>query len=189
MDHRRKLHFDEKKSTQLASIFLKLRGNRMKHLKLIKLMYLTDREAFKRWGHPITGDFYFSMENGPVLSNVLDLIGSEPLPNRKSEWLDSIRVTSNHDVELLNDPGNNCLSDAEVELATEIFEEYGYKNRWVIVDFTHTFPEYKQTDKENRRLPIEYEDLLKAVGKTPEEAHQICEFLFSVSKAKSLLSL
>ena len=189
MNYRRKFHFDEAKSTQLAALFLRLRGGRMKHLKLIKLMYLTDRESFRRWGHPITGDMYYSMENGPVLSNVLDLIGSEPLPNKRSIWLESITARSGHDVELVSNIGVGRLSENEQELAKEIFEQYGHMNRWKLVEMTHHFPEYRRTDEENRRWPLPYEDLLAAVGKSPEDAKRICDHLSGVSRVKTLLSI
>ncbi|MGD0651719.1 MAG: hypothetical protein ABSA97_11370 [Verrucomicrobiia bacterium] len=42
--------FDEAKSTQMAGALLQLAGKRMNYMKLIKLMYIIDREALKRWG-------------------------------------------------------------------------------------------------------------------------------------------
>ena len=61
----------------------------MSYMKLIKLLYLADREALLRWGRPITFDAYVSMDRGPVLSSVLDLIngGTAPghLPRRVAD--------------------------------------------------------------------------------------------------------
>ena len=37
------LRFNERRATEAAARFLKLRGNRMSYLKLIKLLYLLDR--------------------------------------------------------------------------------------------------------------------------------------------------
>jgi len=42
----------------------------MKYLGLLKLLYLADRDALKEIERPITGDRYFSLKNGPVLSRV-----------------------------------------------------------------------------------------------------------------------
>ena len=39
------LQFDEAKATQAAAFFLQLRGGQMHYIKLIKLLYLADREA------------------------------------------------------------------------------------------------------------------------------------------------
>ena len=66
--------FNQRKAAHAASVFLRLRGNKMSYLKLIKLLYLLDRTALERWERPVTGDRYVSMKLGPVLSNVRDLI-------------------------------------------------------------------------------------------------------------------
>src|ERR1017187_9578590 len=68
------LRFNEAKATQAASFFLKLRGGQMHYIKLIKLLYLADREALIRWGIPFTTDRHVSMDNGPVTSRILRLI-------------------------------------------------------------------------------------------------------------------
>ena len=46
----------------------------MSYLKLIKMLYFLDREALLRWGRPVTTDRYVSMDNGPVVSRIYDLI-------------------------------------------------------------------------------------------------------------------
>lgn len=60
--------YREEKATEAAARLLKLRGGAMSHMKLIKLLYLLDREAYVRWGRPVTYDTYVSMPHGPVLS-------------------------------------------------------------------------------------------------------------------------
>ena len=70
------LPFNEAKAAQTAARLLKLRGGRMSYLKLIKLMYLIDREALLRWGRPVTTDCYVSMDKGPILSRTLILSSS-----------------------------------------------------------------------------------------------------------------
>jgi uncharacterized phage-associated protein len=63
-----KPRFNEQKATQAAARFLKLANGKMNYLKLIKLLYLLDRESLNRRGRPVTGDQYYSMKLGPVLS-------------------------------------------------------------------------------------------------------------------------
>lgn len=157
----------------------------MKHLKLIKLMYLVDREAFKRWGHPITGDRYVSMQFGPVLSNSLDLLRGDATDC----WKDFIEESAPHTVKLLQECGTDRLSEAEEDLAHEIFATYGTVSRWDLVKLTHTFKEYKETDNDNRRWPIENIDILRAVGKSQDEAESIQKHLDAVTRAKSLLKV
>jgi hypothetical protein len=60
--------FDERKATEAAAYLLRLRGGRMSYLKLIKLLYLADREALSRWGFSVTNDRHVSMPHGPHAS-------------------------------------------------------------------------------------------------------------------------
>ena len=46
----------------------------MNYVKLIKELYFADREALKQKGFSITGDEYYSMKEGPVLSTLYYLI-------------------------------------------------------------------------------------------------------------------
>ncbi len=68
------LRFDEEKATEAAALILSLRGGQMHYMKLIKLLYLLDREALSRWGIPVTTDTYVSMDHGPVVSAIYNLI-------------------------------------------------------------------------------------------------------------------
>lgn len=47
--------FNEKKAIQIAAVFVKRVGV-INYVKLIKLMYLSDRKALLNWERPITGD-------------------------------------------------------------------------------------------------------------------------------------
>jgi uncharacterized phage-associated protein len=111
-----KLLFNEAKATQAAAQFLRLRGEKMSYVKLIKLLYLADREALIRWGRPITPDRYVSMDIGPVVSRIYDLIRDEPPPNFVRIWRKFISQPENYEVRLLGDPGSSELSRPEQEL-------------------------------------------------------------------------
>ena len=80
------MRFNERKATQAAAFLLKIRGGRMSYLKLIKLLYLADRAALARWGRPITTDRHVSMNHGPVLSRVLDLVNDGDAPGEEVVW-------------------------------------------------------------------------------------------------------
>ena len=44
-----------------------------------KVFFYADKMHINKYGRPITGDTYFSMKRGPVLSNVLDIIDNVKL--------------------------------------------------------------------------------------------------------------
>ena len=64
--------FHIEKAIQASALLLKLKGGRMKYIGLLKMLYIADRIALERLEMPITGDCYFSMKYGPVLSKVYD---------------------------------------------------------------------------------------------------------------------
>ena len=64
------------KATEAGCLFLERAGGRMNIMKLVKLMYLLDRLSLDRRGVPVAGGDCLSMRNGPVTSELLDLINA-----------------------------------------------------------------------------------------------------------------
>ena len=152
--------FDEAKATEVAGALLKMRGGRMHYMKLIKLMYLADREAIIRHGHSITGDSYVSMRHGPVLSATLDLINEGP--DIGSVWHQLIeRSTDPYVVRLKGKPTFENLSSEEKKIIREVFDKYGQMNRYTLRDLLHKIlPEWQ--DPQGSSVPITREDILQA---------------------------
>jgi len=165
------LPFNERKATEAAARLLRLRGGRMSYMKLIKLLYLVDREALLRWGQPVTTDRYVSMDHGPVLSHVYSLISKGAPPGAKSVWQEHISPPRNYEVSLVREPEASELSRAEEKLIDEIFARFGGKSRWDLVDYCHALPEWK--DPEGSALPLETRDILKAAGKSDDEIAEL----------------
>lgn len=167
------LPFNEAKVTQAAALFLKLRGGRMHYLKLIKLLYITDRKALRRWGFPVTMDQFVAMDHGPVVSRTFNLIQGVPAPT----WNAHISAPmGEHEVELRGEgPGTSLLSEDEEKLIREVFHEYGHRNRWELVEITHRFPEWRNPDGSS--LPIGISDILEAFGESESEIEAQIEIL------------
>src|SRR5258708_7382539 len=120
------LRFNESKVTQAAALLLKMRGGKMSYMKLLKLLYLVDREALLRWGRPVSTDRYVSMDRGPVLSKTLDLINEGAEEHVGRIWAKYISAPlGHHEVELLQkDTPKDELSRAEEKLIAEIFDKF-----------------------------------------------------------------
>lgn len=181
-----RLHFNEKKATQAAAHLLKLRGGRMSYMKLVKLLYLADREALLRWGRPISTDRYVSMDRGPVLSRVLDLATDGGDPGTPSVWASSITEPSNYEVELKADAGDEELSESEIQLLDEVFAQHGRKSRWDLVELTHRLPEW--IDPQGSAIAITYRDILKAGGKSDLEISAVEAELEDLAETDLLLA-
>jgi uncharacterized phage-associated protein len=179
------LRFNERRATEAAAKFLKLRGGRMSYLKLIKLLYLLDREALLRWGRPVTTDRYVSMDNGPVVSRIFDLIREEPAPGADPIWRHYISAPTNYEVTLTAEPATDELSPAEESLIEEIFEKYGKLSRWDLVNLSHNLAEWQ--DPHGSVIPIEYRDILRAGKKTQSEVAAIEAELEGLAAAEAML--
>lgn len=161
--------FSERKAMEAAAYLLHLRGGQMHYLKLLKLLYIADREALHRWGIPISHDNYVSMDHGPVLSQTYNLIrdGGSRL------WSEHISAPfGDYEIRLLGEkPAAQKLSPAEEQLLNEVFQRYGNANRWDLVDETHKFAEWR--DPHGSSLPISIEEILRALGEPEEDIKAI----------------
>jgi uncharacterized phage-associated protein len=177
--------FDEIKATQAAAYFLALRGGQIHYIKLIKLLYLADREALIRWGVPITTDRYVSMNNGPVTSKILNLITDD---RPKPVWSEFISAPlGDYEVKLLKKAPIDRLSRAEEKLMKEIFEKYGHMNRWKLIDdVMHKLPEWQ--DPEGSSIPISFRDILHAAGEEEAEIQAVMRELHSIDEAEESLA-
>lgn len=182
---RSRYRFREDKATQAAARLLKLRGGRMSHLKLVKLLYLAERESLTRLGLPLTYDSYASLPHGPVLSATLDRINSGEF-YRGGYWDRHIAPKAHHAVSL-RDPDNvpnDQLSPAEEALLDEVFARYGHLPRWRLVELTHELPEW--TDPHGSSLPIDPADILRGEGYSEEEIADLQAQWDEVAYAQSL---
>ena len=163
------LPFNERKATEAAAYLLKLRGGRMSYMKLIKLLYLADREALIGWGQPISTDRYVSMKHGPVLSNVLDLINFGSSSEKAGSWSSMISNPSDNDVSLVREISEEDfeeLSIAERKLLDEICREYGALDEWTLVDRLHDVGEWR--DPHGTSVPISFSEILRAGGRSED---------------------
>jgi uncharacterized phage-associated protein len=161
--------FDVQKASEAAAKFLELEGGSLKILKLVKLLYILDRESIKRRGVPVVGGRYFSMQHGPVTSEVLDLInGGFVSDNAQVIWDLVISDRQNHEVNLKESPGRDHLSDFELELIQNISREHRGKNQWKLRDWCHEFCD-EWTELQSGCQPIELQTLAEAVGRDAVE--------------------
>ena len=144
----------------------------MNYLGLLKMLYIADRMALERINWSITGDRYVSMNYGPVLSSVYDLIKGQSVDNALPIWSKFISsIDSNFQVELVDDPGNGKLCEAEDEILQEVYQTWGHIDPFDVAELTHTLPEWQNPN--GSATPIEVEEILRSVGKSEEEIEEI----------------
>ena len=170
--------FHPKKAVEAAAMFLKLHGKPMAYLGLLKLLYMADRIALEKLEQPITGDRYVSMNYGPVLSRVYDLIKGHDVGNARDIWSQYIssrnknyQMALDYNVSLLNDPGDEELCEDEIGIIQQVYAQYGQIDPFDLAETTHLFPEWE--NPKGSAIPISVEQVLKFLGKTEEEIEEI----------------
>ena len=148
----------------------------MNVMKLVKMVYLLDRLSIARRGIPVVGGIYYSMRNGPVTSELLDIINAGRLADESDRsWEKFISSRNEHDVALAAEPTPlEFLSDSELELIAEIYKEHGKQDQWQIRDFCHqNCGEWAPLQAGRERIQVE--EIAINVGKSPAEAKRISE--------------
>jgi len=143
----------------------------MSYLRLLKLLYIADRESMRETGRPITGDHAVAMDHGPVLERVYDLIKGKGY--NTPEWCRHFQVTG-YQIKMTNDPGVVALSRYELGKLQEVLGRYAAMTEWGIVEETHKFEEWVRNYVEGPSRPIPAEALLEAVGRA-DDVQQIVQ--------------
>ncbi len=153
--------FNFERTLQASAYLLRLDHKRMSFLRLLKLLYIAEREWLAETGESITGDRAYAMKQGPVLSTVYDLIKGNG--SKAGEWDDFIH-TEGYSVELVRDPGRGELSKGIVEKLAEVTQRYRDIDDWELSELTHAFREWADHFKGNAS-PIPWQEILQAQNK------------------------
>lgn len=159
--------FDIDKAIQASSVLLKTEQlRRMSRLRLLKLLYIADRELLAKRARPIIGDRPVAMDHGPVLSATYDLIKGED-DRAPTKW-ERYFKNDGRDVVWIDEPGIGSLSRREIETLHEVARRYQDRTDWDIAEYTHSFPEWiKNQPQKGSSKKISTDDLLEAVGLSP----------------------
>lgn len=170
--------FKTEKAGQVARFFISQSGGRIDKLKLVKLLYLAERENMARYDEPMIYDELYSLPHGPVCSAALN--GLDGALAGSTNW-DCITTYGRQDVHSARVSRDDLdeLSNADVRVLEQVWLSFGHMTASQIRNWTHNpanCPEY--TEVEASRLPIRHEDVLKALGKQNAEslADQVSEY-------------
>lgn len=157
--------FNERKAAHVATYFALKQGGAINVLKLMKLVYLGDREFLSRYDAPILHDRLVSMPKGPINSNVYNCASGQV---DAKVWDSYLVDAANHMIVCARSdlsPGDlNELSRAEIRVLDHVWAEFGHMNQWDLVQYTHDHCE-EWEDPEGSSSTIPYERILKALGK------------------------
>ena len=144
-------------------------------MKLVKLVYLLDRLSIAKRGIPVVGGAYYSMRNGPVTSELLDVINAGRLADESdSSWETYISDRQSHEIALNEDPPIDFVAESEVRLIDEIYDAHGEKDQWQLRDWCHcNCAEWTPLQAGRERIHVEA--IAANVGKSQSEVRRITE--------------
>ena len=166
------------KLKQVVNYVLAKFDYRLNYTKLIKLLYIADRESLRKWDFAISGDSYCSMPKGPVLSGLLDLIKERYNDELKQVEQNTAFYKNGYDlVSRFEDKFSaDELNKAEMTVLDEVIEKYKDASYYELIDLVHTFGEWNSNaEKLNTSLVLEKTAILKSLGKTDEEIRNIIQ--------------
>jgi uncharacterized phage-associated protein len=178
--------FRSKKAAQLCARFALHSGGTIEKLKLIKLIYFTEREFLKAHFRPILFDELFSLPHGPICFSTLNGIDGSI---HGDVWEDFVVRNGNVVVAKKKFSRDDLdeVSDAELETADGVWKNLGHMTASQLRNFSHeNCPEY--TEVINGRVPISYREVLEAVGASEEEAEEVEREISDLRREESLLS-
>lgn len=160
--------YSPEKAAQTIAFFAMREGGSINVLKVIKLVYLADRESLYLRGHPIQDEPRFSLPHGPVNSTTLDHLNGAYRENRQV-WQAVLKDRADNNVGLANndltEADLDMLSKRELAILESVWAKVGHMDGFDLADWTHN-PENVEEwqDPRGSRRPITLERMMAAVG-------------------------
>lgn len=182
--------YNERKAAQVAAFFAAKQGGTISHLKLMKLMYLAERQSLQEYGDSMLDDTLVSMRFGPVLSRTKDCMDGFGDTELQDGWDSWISDHANHKVSLTKEDFSEEMLDevsvSEIELMERVWDAHGSKNQWDLAEYTHkSCAEWR--DPGTSTLPIDYGDVIAANGSSDEVARTLSNQIKERQQLEKLL--
>ena len=147
--------FDIRKAVAATGYLCELNGGSIDMLKCIKMLYIADRKALVEWHRPITGDTFWSLENGPIVSRIYDLIRGKIGGPEMEIWRAVFNPKEGDTVSVKPgvNPNTKPLSQREKEALEEAYARIQPLSIGEVIDLVHKFPEWKDPGKSS--IPID----------------------------------
>lgn len=164
------MEYGGKRTLALAQEIIEVSGDtEMEYLKVIKLLYLCDRQMYKLNNSSITGDDYISTATGPMLAITQGLIQEEIIcPGQNAFFHKHFRITDGK-MRIENKISEaDLLNSKEKMIATEYTEMFGDLSVEQLSEMTHRVCSEWTDPTESKRgsyaTKISEEDIKKAIA-------------------------
>lgn len=179
----RQIMYSSDKILQEIIYLLSLNNKRMNLLKLMKELYLIDRTSIDERDTSVSGDVFYSMPHGPILSQTLNML-NDLVNNKWGDYLDAVSAKYYPDIQIKQEIDFDRLSYKDKSYIKAISEKFKNFTPKELENFTHTLPEW--VDPKGSSIKIRYRDVMLALGKSEEEISAAKEEYEKISELSSL---
>jgi Antitoxin SocA-like, Panacea domain len=167
------LKFNIDKAIAATAYLIEHEGGSDDMFPLIKKLYFADRTALIHWGNSITGDALASLEKGPIVSRIYDLLKGKGAERDLIKWNDVIQKKEPYKIVLRKVPDKGVLSEREKDVLEESRKTID-SIRGSIPKWLHkNCPEW--TDPGRSSSPIDPSTILRIAKKSEEEIRRVEE--------------
>lgn len=159
----RVFRFDADKSLQAVAFLLRREpAHRMNYMRLLKILYIAEREALAESSQPITGSRVVATRRGIILDDVLQSIRGHH--RTASLWAGYTRL-DNYSIEMFRDPGIGRLSRFVMEKLEEVAMRHQADDEWEMVEMTRRLAEWRRNEPGDGCQEIPLSHIFEAVGR------------------------
>ena len=167
------LDFNIDKAISAAALLIGRHGGSEDMFMLVKKLYYADRSALVEWGQSITGDKLASLEKGPVVSGIYDLLKGKGAERDLIRWNDVIQMRQPYTVVLRKEPNLGFLSKRETEILEKSDRTISAIRGSVANWFHRHCPEWR--DPGHSSSPIDPSTILRLAKKSEDEIQRLEE--------------
>ncbi len=161
--------FNHEKAIEVI-IYLAERINDPTYHSINKLLYFADKTSLERFGRFICGETYLAMPQGPVPSNVYDLM-KEAVDDGSNGFI----VESQHHVKPLRQANLEKLSDSDIQCLEKMIKLYGDVPYWVKRDVSHDEAYYAAWNARGNKSSVPMS--IKSIAQLLEDSAELIEHL------------
>jgi uncharacterized phage-associated protein len=128
-------------------------NNKINRLKLMKLLWLSDRIHLNKYGRLILKDNYNALPHGPVPSKTMDV---------SKFSVESVFEVHKYNIIAKGLFNSDYFSKSDLEVMEKVWKDYGQMDQFELRDFSHNFPEWLRfkEELENQSLPNSYQIII-----------------------------
>jgi len=159
-------------------------------MKSLKLIWLSDRLHLQLYGRPILNDTYFALNYGPVASNTKDLVeGTSFLTETEREYREQyINNLDQYNYKSLIGVDEKVFSKTDLEVMSNIYDEFGHLNQFQLSEESHKYPEWKKFEghlksKNSSRFEMNYEDFFSKLENNSDSFFNLSDNDLELSKS------